>query len=70
MAMAIGMMVKTKRCLDKSEQKAMIMAKPKAQAHGGTLCSLEERGVSNSLIRKVSGLEGKYAILGNCQEQE
>ena len=39
MAMNMGIRVKAKRCLVLSEKKAMTMAKTKAHAHGGTLCS-------------------------------
>lgn len=39
MAMEMGMSVNAKRWRVKSEQKAMIMAKPNAHAQGGTLCS-------------------------------
>ena len=39
MAMQIGIMVNAKRCFVKSEKVAMTMAKAKAQAQGGTLCS-------------------------------
>ena len=40
MAMAMGISVKRKRCLVLSEMYAISIAKPKAAAHGGTLCSL------------------------------
>jgi hypothetical protein len=39
MAMAMGIMVKRKRCLKKSEKKAIIRAKVKDAAQGGTECS-------------------------------
>ena len=40
MAMAMGISVKRKRCLVLSEMYAINIAKPKAAAQGGTLCSL------------------------------
>lgn len=45
MATEIGIRVKANRCLALSEKNATIIAKTKAHAHGGTLCSWVPIGV-------------------------
>lgn len=51
MATQIGIIVKAKRCLARSEKVATIMEKAKAQTQGGTLCSWVSIGEYLSVLR-------------------